>query len=91
MQTGLVEECAVVAQKHDMLDEVPVVFVIPSAKGLDLSAEELTQEIIGHCMVNLADFKVVRDVHMVSSLPRSTLEKIAKNELRARLQPIKSS
>jgi crotonobetaine/carnitine-CoA ligase len=63
----------------------------PSAKGLDLSAEELTQEIIGHCMVNLADFKVVRDVHMVSSLPRSTLEKIAKNELRARLQPIKSS
>ena len=91
MQTGLVEECAVVAQKHDMLDEVPVVFVIPSAKGLGLPAEELTQAIIGHCMVNLADFKVVRDVHIVSSLPRSTLEKIAKNELRGRLQPIKSS
>ncbi len=91
MQTGLVEECAVVAQKHDMLDEVPVVFVIPSAKGLGLSAEDLTQDIIGHCMVNLADFKVVRDVHIVSSLPRSTLEKVAKNELRARLQPIKSS
>ena len=28
-------------------DEVPVVFVIPSAKGLGLSAEDLTQDIIG--------------------------------------------
>jgi carnitine-CoA ligase len=88
MQTGLVDECAVVAQKHYMLDEVPVVFVIPSAKGLNLTQEALTRGIIDHCMLNLADFKVVRDVHLVSSLPRSTLEKIAKNELRARLAPI---
>jgi len=91
MQTGLAEECAVVAQQHFMLDEVPVAFVIPSAKGLDLAPEQLVQDIIGHCMVNLANFKVVRDVHIVTSLPRSTLEKIAKNELRARLTPITES
>jgi crotonobetaine/carnitine-CoA ligase len=40
---------------------------------------------------NLADFKVVRAVHIVDSLPRSTLEKIAKNELRDRLPLIVSA
>ena len=33
MQTGLASECAVVAQKHYMLDEIPVAFVIPSGAG----------------------------------------------------------
>jgi crotonobetaine/carnitine-CoA ligase len=88
MQTGLADECAVVAQKHYMLDEVPVVFVIPSAKARELEAEAVQQMIIDHCVENLADFKVVRSVHLVDELPRSTLEKIAKNELRARLEPI---
>lgn len=40
------------------------------------------------CRVNLPDFKVVRSVHVVGELPRSTLEKIAKNVLRDRLPPI---
>ncbi len=85
--TGLVDECAVVAQKHHMLDEVPVVFVIPKP---DADPATLADTIIAHCRENLADFKVVRDVHIVDSLPRSTLEKVAKNELRARLEPITS-
>lgn len=93
MQTGLAEECAVVAQKHPMLDEVPVAFVIPSAaaRKLNSAAKEMSgaaQKIIDHCRENLADFKVVRDVHFVDELPRSTLEKVAKNELRARLPKI---
>jgi crotonobetaine/carnitine-CoA ligase len=87
MLTGLVDECAVVAQKHHMLDEVPVVFVIPKA---DADHDAIPDAIIAHCRENLADFKVVRAVHVVDSLPRSTLEKIAKNELRARLEPITS-
>lgn len=90
MATELISECAVVAQKHYMLDEVPVVFVIPNPNGLALSAEELKTKLIDYCAVNLADFKVVRDVHIVDSLPRSTLEKIAKNELRKRLPKIES-
>lgn len=84
MQTGLVEECAVVAQRHFMLDEVPVAFVIPAADA----PANLPQEIIDHCRANLADFKVVRDVHVVEELPRSTLEKVAKQVLRDRLAPI---
>ena len=91
MQTGLIDECAVVAQKHFMLDEVPVAFVIPNAAGSDMDEESLKQQIIGHCQVNLADFKVIRDVHLVTALPRSTLEKVAKNELRSRLPAIESN
>ena len=88
MQTGLVGECAVVGQKHHMLDEVPVVFVIPSPTGAALGPDELEQKIIEHCRGNLPDFKVVRSVHVVEELPRSTLEKIAKNVLRDRLPAI---
>ena len=90
MQTGVVDECAVVAQKHAMLDEVPVVFLIPNAAGLALSADEISAKVIEHCQTNLADFKVVTAVHIVDELPRSTLEKIAKNELRARLPVIEA-
>ncbi|MGK0342932.1 MAG: crotonobetaine/carnitine-CoA ligase [Candidatus Azotimanducaceae bacterium] len=91
MQTGLIDECAVVAQKHDMLDEVPVVFVILNAAGRAIQPADLKDQLIHHCTLNLASFKVVRDVHIVSELPRSTLEKVAKNELRASLPPIKKN
>ena len=90
MATELIAECAVVAQKHYMLDEVPVVFVIPNPAGAALAAKELKSKLIESCTINLADFKVVRDVHIVDSLPRSTLEKIAKNELRKLLPKIES-
>lgn len=85
VQAGLVEECAVVAQKHFMLDEVPVAFVIPKDSG---NTDTLVEDIIRCCRENLADFKIVYAVHIVETLPRSTLEKVAKNELRARLSPI---
>ena len=88
MQTGLLSEAAVVGQRHYMLDEVPVAFVIASASGRDLGAEVLEAKLIEHCAVNLPDFKRVRSVHVVDTLPRATLEKIAKKELRDRLQPI---
>jgi len=86
LETGLVSECAVVGQKHYMLDEVPVVFVIPQAGAPD----NLAEQIIETCRKNLADFKVVREVFVVDELPRSTLEKIAKNELRERLPTIEA-
>jgi crotonobetaine/carnitine-CoA ligase len=87
LQTGLADEVAVVAQKHHMLDEVPVAFVIPAS---DRPHDEIAAAIIAHCRENLADFKVVREVRVVETLPRSTLEKVAKNELRALLPEITS-
>ena len=76
-----VAEVAVVAKKHKMLDEVPVAFVLPSADA----APDLAERVLAACRGKLADFKVPREVRIVDALPRSTLEKIAKAELRQRL------
>jgi len=76
-----VHECAVVARRHRMLDEVPVVFVI-AAPG---APADLADRIQAACAKQLADFKRPREVRLVDSMPRSTLEKVAKNQLRAAL------
>ena len=80
-----VNEVAVVAQKHDMLDEVPFAFVLPVG-GIDGAPEGLTQDIQANCTEKLADFKRPRGIRLVDALPRSTLEKIAKNKLRELLE-----
>ena len=79
-----VEEAAVVARKDPMLDEVPVIFVLPSG-GVASAGVELETLILSTCRTQLADFKVPRAVYFVEDFPRSTLEKIAKAELRKRL------
>lgn len=84
LATGLVAEVAVVGQKHAMLDEVPVAFVIP----VPGAPADLDARLIATCADKLAAFKVVRAVHVVDALPRSTLEKVAKNVLRDRLPEI---
>lgn len=79
-----VRESAVVAKKHPMLDEVPVVFVIPTA-GAAGAPPDFSERILQTCRDRLADFKVPREVHLVDDMPRSTLEKVAKSELRKML------
>ncbi len=74
-----VRELAVVGRRHPMLDEVPVAFVIP----VDPSDTGLPDRIMAACLAGLAGFKRPHEVRLVDSLPRSTLEKIAKAELRA--------
>ena len=74
-----VRETAVVAMKHAMLDEVPVAFVIPQP---GIVREELAGKVLAACRAGLADFKVPREVRLVDEMPRSTLEKVAKAELR---------
>jgi crotonobetaine/carnitine-CoA ligase len=64
-----------------MLDEVPVVFVIPQ-QGIGNAPPSLQDDILAACKRALADFKVPREVRLVDELPRSTLEKVAKAELR---------
>ncbi len=87
-ETGLVMECAVVAQKHYMLGDVPAAFVTLSEAGKAFTEEELSNRIVAHCRERLADFKVPRSVHIVDDFPRSTLDRIAKNKLREQLPSI---
>jgi carnitine-CoA ligase len=77
LETGLVAEVAVVGRPDDKLDEVPVAFVVPWERRDSLAAE-----IEAACTQRLADFKVPRAVYDVRDLPRSTLNKVNKAELR---------
>jgi carnitine-CoA ligase len=68
-----------------MLDEVPVVFIIPQA-GVNGAPAGLHDTVMAACRNGLADFKVPREIHFVDDMPRSTLEKVAKAELRKMLE-----
>jgi crotonobetaine/carnitine-CoA ligase len=79
-----VREAAVVGKKHPMLDEVPVVFIIPHA-GVERAPLDLHDNVMAACRKSLADFKVPSEIRFVDEMPRSTLEKVAKAELRKML------
>jgi crotonobetaine/carnitine-CoA ligase len=74
----------VVGKRHDLLDEVPVAFVIPLDPNVDQAA--LATAVVDACKASLAAFKVPHEVYFVSALPRSTLEKVAKPELRQQVE-----
>ena len=80
-----VHEPAVVAMKHPMLDEAPVAFVIPSPGLPGPARAGLPEAVLAECRAKLADFKVPHRVFVVDEMPRSTLEKVAKAELRRQL------
>ncbi len=81
MTVGGIQECAVVARKDKMLDEVPVAFLLVPG-GEAAAPADLKEKVMAACRQGLADFKVPREVRIVGEFPRSTLEKIAKAELR---------
>ena len=83
-----VREAAVVAKKHPMLDEVPVVFVIPRRASPE-AAPDLARPRHRGLRHALADFKRPREVRLVDDMPRSTLEKVAKAELRKMLDDLR--
>jgi crotonobetaine/carnitine-CoA ligase len=77
-----VREVAIVGRPHQMLDEVPVAFVVP-AMGTEPAGLDAT--ILAQCKEQLAGFKVPAEVRFVDDLPRAILGKVAKAELRKRL------
>ncbi|MDH3708160.1 MAG: AMP-binding protein, partial [Acidimicrobiia bacterium] len=77
---GGIADIAVVGKSHDMLDQVPVAFVIKTPDATDDA--ELSRAILAHCADVLADFKRPRAVYVVDEFPRATLDKVAKNKLR---------
>ncbi|MDX8356430.1 AMP-binding protein [Sphingopyxis terrae] len=78
---GGVVEVAVVGQRHAMLDEVPVAFVIAK----EPTDPALREAITSACRATLADFKQPQEIRFVETLPRATLDKVAKAQLRAQL------
>jgi crotonobetaine/carnitine-CoA ligase len=80
-EVGGIGDIAVVGRKHDMLDQVPVAFVIRGL-GAPESEEEHAAALIAHCKEKLADFKVPRAIYFRDEFPTATLEKVAKNRLR---------
>lgn len=76
---ALIEASAVVGVPDSVWGERGVAFVVPAAGAL-LSADE----VLAHARRNLAAFKVPVHVEFVESLPRSTIEKLARSRLRDR-------
>jgi crotonobetaine/carnitine-CoA ligase len=76
-----VREVAVAGKPHPMLDEVPVAFVIAA-----MQSDDLIDRIAAACTLSLAKFKRPVDIRLVADLPRSTLNKVAKGELRETLR-----
>jgi crotonobetaine/carnitine-CoA ligase len=75
-----IDEIAVVGKNHEMLDVVAVAFIVKAAGAAD--DDTMSAAIIAACKENLADFKVPRAVYFIDELPKATLDKVAKNELR---------
>lgn len=74
-----VTEVAVVGVPDPMLTEVPWAYVIPSAQA----PTTLVDAIAASCEALLSNFKRPRVIRLVEELPRATLNKIAKHELRS--------
>jgi len=80
LDRGVLDAQAVVAQKHEMLGEIPVLFAV-RGPGCALGEDEIRGAILEGC-AGLADFKRPRAVYFLDELPRATLDKVAKNKLR---------
>jgi fatty-acyl-CoA synthase len=76
---GSVLEVAVVGRPDDRWGEVPVAFVV-----LTPPATTTPAELVEHCRVNLARFKVPKAIVLVEELPRNPSGKVLKRELRER-------
>ncbi|GAA3210859.1 class I adenylate-forming enzyme family protein [Microbacterium terregens] len=79
----LIESAAVVGVPDPVWGERGVAFVVPTA-GAMLS----TDEVLAHARRNLASFKIPVHVEIVESLPRSTIEKLARPRLRDRARQL---
>jgi acyl-CoA synthetase (AMP-forming)/AMP-acid ligase II len=73
-------EAAVVGRPHPLFGEEPVAFV-----ALHPGISAGTEDLIEHCRLSLARFKVPREIFIEASLPKNPVGKIAKPALRGRV------
>lgn len=69
-------ECACVGVPDERSGEVPHLFVVPR------DAQLTAQSIEAHCRANLAAYKVPRHITLIDALPKSTVGKILRRNLR---------
>ncbi|MBE8167986.1 MAG: AMP-binding protein [Shewanella sp.] len=74
-------ECAVIGIPDSHSDE-SVKAVIVLVQDIAIEESQLKQEIIAHCKKQLTSYKVPRMIEFVESLPKSTVGKILRRELR---------
>jgi len=74
-------EAAVVGQPDPVFGEQPVAFV-----ALRHGFTVVSEDLIEHCRLSLARYKVPRAVYIEETLPKNAVGKIAKPVLRERLQ-----
>ncbi|WP_165690314.1 AMP-binding protein, partial [Vibrio sp. 10N.261.45.E1] len=77
VNSGLIMECTVIAQPHDMLGEVPVAFVSLNDAGKQQAPNEVITLMTQYCKEKIADFKVPVTIHITDDFPRSTLYRIS--------------
>ncbi|HRV71346.1 MAG TPA: AMP-binding protein [Thermovirgaceae bacterium] len=74
-----VRESAVVGVKHPVSGEIVKAYVIPTGEPAITS-----RDVISFCRDKLAHYKVPRSVEFIEEMPRSSIGKILKRELRKR-------
>ena len=77
-------EAAVVGQPDPVFGEQPVAFV---ALRPDQDSKPGPDDLVEHCRLSLARYKVPREVYIEQVLPKNAVGKIAKPVLRERLAP----
>ena len=68
-----IAECAVVGRRDKRRGEVPCAYVVPAEKQ-PATEDELKQ----YCEENLAQYKIPRSIHLLKSLPKTSVGKIDK-------------
>jgi acyl-CoA synthetase (AMP-forming)/AMP-acid ligase II len=75
-----IADVAVVGKADAKWGEIPVAFVVKKA-----DAVVTPEEIISHCRKNLAAYKCIKEVQFVQVIPKNSLGKVLKKELRLQL------
>lgn len=71
-----VMECAAVGVSDPVTGEAVKLYVVPTPSGLDLD------KLRSHCAANLTNYKRPRDIELRETMPKSTVGKILRRELR---------
>lgn len=77
-----VAEVAVVGVTDEKWGEAPVAIIVPNGPP----NENLEESVLAWCRSNLAGYKQPKRVVVISELPRNTMNKVSKAELRTALQ-----